>query len=619
MTNEASVSADIEKRHAARRDGVWSVCRSLLVPCVCGLAAGLVGQIPSSLPEIEGEWHSPYNWGFAPVPTINAIEVGVIPRGPYQGRVVFLTWSGGKKWGILNPEGINPNTLQPDPSWPQFVGTWTITAGDAYGRFPAWQYITCSGEAWTEDGRWFVAGGMDQTGYTSCPITPSTGKGSKYAWIYDPDVVLLGTGGPPQGDWYLQNVMAVERYYPTVIEDGYDFERGECIVAGGSIEAVGQQCATMNDNYEAFRPGARHWPPVDPATVPLTHQNVGQWQTHSGGQRLFPGPGVKTAGQGDFNWYPRLFLLPNGKMASIATEVQSAIAQHPVTASGDWSLLGLRTITGYRFYGAAVLYPNLSASYTNTVMNIGGEAGGTGAVTNVEWANAAMGGPGCWPNGYSWTQRDPLNTCGVDVEPPPLNVAREECTAVILPTGEILVLHNGAVGAPNYKRPELLSNGTWKLMAEETSKRPHHAIALLLPSGRVLSGSGGDAGTETREWDFQVFSPPYMYQNRPAWITTIGTLAARGQTNTAQISLPAGTTVGSVVMIRPGSLTHHADSNQRYVKLTLEDAPQGQVKFKSPNGPPGSGGTVIAPRGYWMLFLVTNTGVPSVAQFVYFS
>ena len=61
--------------------------------------------------------------------------------------------------------------------------------------------------------------------------------------------------------------------------------------------------------------------------------------------------------------------------------------------------------------------------------------------------------------------------------------------------------------------------------------------------------------------------------------------------------------------------------DQRYVKLQVigDLTTSTTVVFKSPNGPPGTGGQVIASRGYWMLFLVTNTGLPSVAQFVYFA
>ncbi len=584
-----------------------------VVPCL--LAASGVSQVPGLLP--EGYWHPAYNWGNALLPAINTIHVGLIPRGPHQGEIVFITWSGGRYWGILDPEKNGPT----QPPAPDFVGLWTITAGDPYGRFPAWMEVPCSGHAWTADGRWFVAGGSP----LNCPA-----PASKHTWIYDPDVVSLGIpGAPPEGAWYLQKDMVNTRYYPTAIMTGADDPRGVMTVNGGSIDCVGQGgTSPMRDDFEAFRAGDRHWPPVDPAIVQPTDPRLGQWLPHSGTQLLYPGPGVQTGGQGDFNWYPRLFVLPEGRMVLTAIENRSCKSRLPVTLptlASDWMTLGWRTLNGFNFYGAAVLYPNLSAPYTNTVMNIGGPWDDDAdpltplvAVDNVEWANAAQSGAGLWPLGYDWTNWN--SSVGPERKPPKLNVRRAECTAVILPTSEILVLHNGDPSVPNAKRPELLSNGTWKLMAIEASRRIHHACALLLPSGRVISMAGGwSDGLVDRDHDFQVFDPPYMYQNRPAWVTTIGTLATRGQNNTATISLPAGTSVGSVVLMRPGSLTHHADMDQRYVKLEVigDLTTSTVVTFKSPDGPPGAAG-VAAPLGYWMIFLVTNTGVPSVAQFVQF-
>ncbi len=98
----------------------------------------------------------------------------------------------------------------------------------------------------------------------------------------------------------------------------------------------------------------------------------------------------------------------------------------------------------------------------------------------------------------------------------------------------------------------------------------------------------------------------------------------RTQTYTVSVdNLPAGTTVGKVVLMRPGSLTHHADMDQRYVELPLTDGgPPGTVVFNAPDGPPTTPptppGYLAAPLGYYMIFVLTNTGIPSEAEFVQF-
>ena len=67
--------------------------------------------------------------------------------------------------------------------------------------------------------------------------------------------------------------------------------------------------------------------------------------------------------------------------------------------------------------------------------------------------------------------------------------------------------------------------------------------------------------------------------------------------------------------MRPGSVTHHSCMDQRYISLEVDwdaipDPPVTEITFKSP---PSS---KLAPRGYYMLFLVNNHGVPSTARWV---
>jgi Galactose oxidase-like, Early set domain len=70
----------------------------------------------------------------------------------------------------------------------------------------------------------------------------------------------------------------------------------------------------------------------------------------------------------------------------------------------------------------------------------------------------------------------------------------------------------------------------------------------------------------------------------------------------------------------PASLTHHSDMHARYVELepgiSPEPPPPNTVYVKAPAS------SKFAPKGYYMLFLVTNPqggfpkGTPSVATWV---
>jgi len=59
-------------------------------------------------------------------------------------------------------------------------------------------------------------------------------------------------------------------------------------------------------------------------------------------------------------------------------------------------------------------------------------------------------------------------------------------------------------------------------------------------------------------------------------------------------------------LIRTGAVTHFFDQNTRYVPLTMTQASGGLTLTAPANA-------LLAPPGYYMLFLVNNNGVPSVA------
>jgi len=80
-----------------------------------------------------------------------------------------------------------------------------------------------------------------------------------------------------------------------------------------------------------------------------------------------------------------------------------------------------------------------------------------------------------------------------------------------------------------------------------------------------------------------------------------------GQNFTVQT--PDAARIAKVSLIRFGSVTHDINMSQRFLPLTFL-AGSGTLTVTAPVN------ANLAPPGYYMLFLINNKGVPSVAQFV---
>ena len=194
--------------------------------------------------------------------------------------------------------------------------------------------------------------------------------------------------------------------------------------------------------------------------------------------------------------------------------------------------------------------------------------------------------------------------------------------AVILPTGKILALGGSALD----EDPSTASLATdlfdpttesWSSAGVAVYPRCYHSCALLMPDGTVsLVGSNPVKGI----WEphIEVYSPAYLFAVDgngnviPAVRPVITSVPAEiGYGNTFNISSPDASNITSAVLMRPGSSTHAFDFEQRQVGLSYTVADSETLTATAP--PSG----FIAPPGYYMLFLINQAGVPSVAQFVH--
>ena len=152
------------------------------------------------------------------------------------------------------------------------------------------------------------------------------------------------------------------------------------------------------------------------------------------------------------------------------------------------------------------------------------------------------------------------------------------------------------------------ANGAWSALASMSICRVYHSTALLLPDGRVLTAGGGAGGAgSSNHPDAQIYSPPYLFKGpRPVVSSAISTIN-HGTTFSINYT---GDAIQKVSLISLGSVTHSYNMNQRLVPLSFTNAGSGLLTVTAPLN------CNIAPPGYYMLFLVDNNGVPSVAKIV---
>ena len=67
--------------------------------------------------------------------------------------------------------------------------------------------------------------------------------------------------------------------------------------------------------------------------------------------------------------------------------------------------------------------------------------------------------------------------------------------------------------------------------------------------------------------------------------------------------------ITTAVLIRTGAVTHFFDQNTRYVPVTFQQT-AGGLTLSAPAS------ANFAPPGYYMLFIVNSSGIPSIAPFV---
>ena len=296
--------------------------------------------------------------------------------------------------------------------------------------------------------------------------------------------------------------------------------------------------------------------------------------------------------------YPRLHLLPNGKVFYSGAQTTSKLFD-PSTTTWNTNIASTN-YSGTRTYGTSVLLPLTPANnYDPQVMIMGGHSPATNTSEIIDLAAPTP----AWQSG------------------PNMSEARIEMNAVILPDGRALAV-GGSVNDEDTTTASLNADllgpdpnnpGKYIFSSAGANAYPrlYHSVALLLPDATVwLAGGNPSRGSYVQQ--MEIYQPPYLFNStggaaiRPS-ITSAPSSISYGNAFTVQT--PDAASINRVVLVRNGTVTHAFGLDQGEVEISFTAGSGALTVTAPPNGN-------IAPPGYYMMFILNNSGVPSVATFV---
>jgi hypothetical protein len=521
---------------------------------------------------VLGAWEAPFQHDIAgfvhpPPPDLfgvfNAVHLALIPVGPHRGKVFTMDQGFPQEYPMQQQRMALLDFSHPgQPAFTNFELPMPVP--DPAQGFE----LFCSGHVWLPDGRLFLAGG---TLSVDGPGDHEEGLGVSLAYIWNPAAPSV-PGSGLIGTWTRLPDLQEARYYPSATLLG----NGRVIVAGGTGGPDGH---TLN-SYEVWDTAAGAWQPG-----------------------VFGGPPV------DLHGYPRLSLLTSGALFLSGMDTCSYLLNHDL-APGFWAPADCSEGPTFTLYNTSLLAPG----FEDVVLKLGGLQilADNQVVMNAAWrSNAGAGAPG-WD--WQLTASQP-------------RIARSYANAVIMANGDVAlvggysgtgevddqgILIGADVGLPLVPEIRDMDTGEWRMGAPAQSSREYHSAALLLPDGRVLVSGG-----EIRLYDYEIYRPWYLTCGLPRPVITSAPSSIKVQKaggahyEVKHELLPPGVSIERVALLAPGSVTHHSDFQQRFVDLQIINKSTTSVRFLGPE-------TINhAPRGWYMLVLITSDGIPSVARWTH--
>ena len=360
---------------------------------------------------------------------------------------------------------------------------------------------------------------------------------------------------PQTETWSQGGLMSAGRYYPTTTT----LSDGRVLVQGGTTVCT----SCIADLPEIYDPVAHAWTPM------------------------------AQSARKEFQYYPHPYLLPDGRVLVAAQDDRAIATQALDLNSQTWTTIDPRILDGH----SSVMYR------PGKIMKAGkatADHPGLLAVATTYDLDMTQPSPSWQATAWMAFPRSYLNL-------------------TVLPDGQVLATGGStstdlANFATAVYEAEMWSptTKTWTTMGPGQVPRLYHSIALLLPDARVLVAGGGRQNGRSQpdprdQENAEIFSPPYLFKGpRPVISSAPSVLPYNA---TFAVATPDSARIASVSLIALGSVTHAFNENQRFVPLTFTRA-GGSLSVLGPI----NGNT--APPGPYMLFLVDDLGVPSVAAMV---
>lgn len=432
--------------------------------------------------------------------------------------------------------------------------------------------LLCSGHSFLSDGKLLCVGGG---GFG--PNNPT----SDQAWKFDP---MTETWTKTAGD------MSKKRWYPTAMtlgdEAGPTGSSGRVLVAAGWPNG--------NPVMEVYSEATDSFSPlvVNGTTTHSMPQTYPSLHLLPGGEVFYVPTGFGNCSRGSVYSLsdPASYFTftPNGSLNGHWTDVDSAMN---------------RT----KGMSALIIQPNYPNVRAIVVGGGDSSAKATLQMINLSTFSPTWGAPVSIPDG-----RDRIN----------VNV-------VLLPDGTVFV--SGGLSTPPYTSYIFDPNAVispWTEVDTMNAPRHYHSCTLLLSNGKVMAAGGAAPGgcTASVENTIEVFSPPYLFNAdgtpaaRPSIVTIDGTTPTTTVAPTVHhgaifdIETPDANDIARVVLMRPMAVTHNTDTEQRLIQCTFWQSDANTIRVQAPDG---GHPHAIAPRQYYMLFILNSKLVPSEGKFIH--
>jgi Domain of unknown function (DUF1929)/Fibronectin type III domain/Glyoxal oxidase N-terminus len=359
---------------------------------------------------------------------------------------------------------------------------------------------------------------------------------------------------PASNTWTKMADMNKPRWYPSLTE----LPDGRYVaISGNSTNST-----TWADTPEVYDPAANKWTLLTGISTPQVHEEE----------------------------YPFSYLIPNGKIFTIGPSEDNSFELD--VDNRTWTPVG----------GASGVVNGSSVMYRPGKVLYSGGAPSIDKATSAQATSAVIDLTAGTP---SWRSVSPMNH------------ARIYHTLTMLADGTVL-----AVGGENSSDQSIVTTGVmpaeiwdpatekWTEVAPMAAARNYHSTAALLPDGRVLVAGGGhyQDGTGPGQYSAQIYSPPYLFNGaRP---TIAGAPDATTYGSDIAISTPDAASIKSVNLVSLAADTHQSDMDQHFVPLSFT-AGSGSLTVHGPAN------ASIAPPGNYMVFIVNDKGVPSVASMIH--